>query len=397
MQRQIGARSGERHEAAEVRLDEIAAVVGAEADVPAKPRDVAQCATGRSVLGTGDRHQRLEETTLVPRRRREVHGESAIGALEATVHEPVAHRLVTPLVDVDVRRVEQEITRSPIRGPQIHASLLPLVDGAPPTCATCSDPARDCQSSARLVPCVPPRLPSSTFDDGSVECARERLAVTWVVSGCRGSRRWASSRPRTRAVARSGRRLRSAWMAQHQRRAATPCVRCMRCARASRRRTSASSSLAVRVLDELDELGVGVRRVRTVARAARPGRRGRRRRSAAPISSTRLRWLATRPSPTQLVVVEEAGRSRGAEALDQVPVAPARGGSAARPGSRPVRAGSPRISAIDLERPAGAVHVPREVRDPVGPAQRIGQRRARPRSPRARCTGRCGTRRRRDR
>ena len=86
-------------------------------------------------------------------------------------------------------------------------------------------------------------------------------------------------------------------------------VRCTRCTRASRRRTSASSCSRPGVADEVDQLGVGLGGIGPVAQDAGEVVEvvGVER---APISSTRLRWLATRPEPDPLVVVVGSGGGR---------------------------------------------------------------------------------------
>ena len=82
-------------EPSQVRLDEVTAARDRELQV------AAEHAVSYAVLRPRNRAQRVEEATVVAPRLREVHGEPAVGVLEAPVHVSVANRFVAPLVDVD--------------------------------------------------------------------------------------------------------------------------------------------------------------------------------------------------------------------------------------------------------------------------------------------------------
>ena len=61
----------------------------------------------------------LEESPFIEVRRRQIHRESRLGLGEATVHVPVTHRAISPLVDIDIRLTEQFVDAV---GPD-HAAL----------------------------------------------------------------------------------------------------------------------------------------------------------------------------------------------------------------------------------------------------------------------------------
>ena len=176
----------------------------------------------------------------------------------------------------------------------------------------------------------------------------------------------------SRSVGRSARRLRSrGWRSISD--FGDAIARCMRCARASSRRTSSSSRSAP---------ACSTRWSSSASASAGSGRwpstRPRSSRSAASSADSdlvdALEVVGDPPEAGQLVVAVDRGR-RVTQAGDEVPE---RRGVVTR--SRLRDRDTVELVAADLgdrlERPPGTVHVPREVRQPVGTADGIGQRRA---------------------
>ena len=97
--RAVLARVGRQR--SEVRLDHVGAAFDGERDGSAH---ALRHATAEDVLGAGHGEDRLDEPAVVLLLGREVVREPQVGSFEAAVHVPVPHRVVTPLVDVHVRR-----------------------------------------------------------------------------------------------------------------------------------------------------------------------------------------------------------------------------------------------------------------------------------------------------
>ena len=213
-------------------------------------------------------------------------------------------------------------------------------------------------------------------------------------SACRGSLRWASSRlPPVRWRAPDGRC--GGRGAGASATAVTPCSGACAAPRASSNRTSASSSVGpARPISSTSSASASAGSGRCPRRSVSVVEVGGVERGADLVDALEV---ARDPSQgDELVVLREVARPRRAQARDQVPVR-------SRVPRRPRRRQFDRrqLVAADLgdrlERPARAVHVPREVRDPIRPRHRVGERRPDGDHRRSRCTARCGTRRRRGR
>ena len=144
----------------EVGLHEVRAVRDRELDVS----DVEPF--GRRVLRAGHGRDRMEEPSLVAARLGEVHGEAAVAAVEAAVDVAVTDRLVAPLVEVDVRILEQRVRRDP-SADRLQASRRDL-----PSLRSCADSTPTAVSSA-----VPRDRSRRSGHEGRVKLLEDKVAI----------------------------------------------------------------------------------------------------------------------------------------------------------------------------------------------------------------------------